>query len=476
MPHYFIALAAVTLATVSIICSYFQYRKGNFRISALFLVLAALFLRLYMASDQYLHEWDERYHALVAKNMLDNFFLPKLYKLPLLTYNYRDWSSGYIWLHKQPLPLWCMALSMKLFGVNEFALRLPSVLISTFAVYLTYFIGKKLFGQKIGLLAAFFHAINGLVLEMTGGRVATDHVDVFFLFFVELAVVFTIVYSARRQMIFNVLTGICIGSAVLCKWLPAFVVVPIWLALNYNRLNFIENLKGLTVIIVSAFVVFMPWQIYCHTNFPLEYANEMGHNYRHITEVLDGNTGGVFYFVDKLFITLNEFIWIALFCFCFKLYKGDRVPQRLALWFWAALPFLFFTIAKTKMQGYLLFTYPALFIILAGFCDLLLIRNDSSIKQILQRLVFAIVVGLSIRFSIERIKPLQDQSAQIYWANELRNMEDKTGKKVYFNVKHCIEGMFYTNSIMYGFTPSPEQIEELKLKGYEVIINQNPKL
>ena len=482
MPHYLIAFATIFLASACILFSYINYLKSNFQTAAFLLVAAGFFLRFFVASDLFLHEWDERYHALVAKNMMDNFFEPKLYRLALLPYDYRDWSSGYIWLHKQPLPLWCMAISMKLFGVNEIALRLPSVIISGIAVYLTYFIGKRLFSEKIGLLAAFFHAINGLIIEITGGRVATDHIDVFFLFFVELAVVFSIIYSEKPKMLFNVLTGICIGLAVLCKWLPAFIVLPIWLILNYNRAGLFKTATSLLVILISASVVFTPWQIYAHGKYPMEYANEMLHNYRHFVEVLDGNGGGFFYFFDKLFITLNEFIWIAFAWFCVKIYK-DKTPLSggtkvgaAALATWVIIPFIFFTFAKTKMQGYLLFTYPALFVVLASFCDWLLNQNKNPKMVLLQRVLFAVIVGLSIRFSIERMKPLQDQSVQLSWANEFRKMDDKTGKKVYFNVKHCIEGMFYTNSIMYGYLPTVQQVDDLKTKGYEVVINNNPNL
>ncbi len=39
-----------------------------------------------------LHDWDERYHALVAKNMIEQPFKPMLYKNPVLPYDYKDWD------------------------------------------------------------------------------------------------------------------------------------------------------------------------------------------------------------------------------------------------------------------------------------------------------------------------------------------------------------------------------------------------
>src|SRR4051812_1318969 len=92
------------------------------------LTVLGLALRCYMAGlDPFLHEWDECFHALVARNMMDHPLVPMLRKGQLLPYDYQQWVGNTVWLHKQPLFLWQMALSMKLFGVSEFALRLPSI-------------------------------------------------------------------------------------------------------------------------------------------------------------------------------------------------------------------------------------------------------------------------------------------------------------------------------------------------------------
>jgi hypothetical protein len=94
-----------------------------------------------------------------------------------------------------------------------------------------------------------------------------------------------------------------------------------------------------------------------------------------------------------------------------------------------------------------------------------------------QKLLFAAIIFSAVRFSTERIKPFQDQSKQLAWAYEFKNMDKvNADKRVYVNVKHCIEGMFYTNSIMYDYTPAQIDLDKLKTKGYEVIVNQNPDL
>src|SRR5687768_6910766 len=79
---------------------------------ALSSLLAGTFiLRVFMAQlDPFLNLWDERYHALVAKNMMLEPFKPMLYANPVLPYSFDSWTNNHIWLHKQPLFLWQIAL------------------------------------------------------------------------------------------------------------------------------------------------------------------------------------------------------------------------------------------------------------------------------------------------------------------------------------------------------------------------------
>ncbi|HDR68149.1 MAG TPA: glycosyltransferase family 39 protein, partial [Bacteroidaceae bacterium] len=206
-----------------------QFRRQRILVSIILLMICGLILRFYAASDLYLHQWDERYHALVAKNMIEQPFKPVLYADPVLSYDYKNWSANHIWVHKQPFPLWTMALSMSVFGTNEIALRLPSIILTTLGIWVTFAIGWSLFNKRVGFIAAFLYSVHGLIIELTAGRVATDHIDVFFLFFIQLAVWLAIKFARDKKPLFNVLCGTSIGIAILSKWLPALIVLPIWL-------------------------------------------------------------------------------------------------------------------------------------------------------------------------------------------------------------------------------------------------------
>ena len=54
-----------------------------------------------------------------------------------------------------------------LFGLNEFAARLPTALLGILSVWLLYRLGTTYFGQGLGLLCAFFLAINPWHIQMS---------------------------------------------------------------------------------------------------------------------------------------------------------------------------------------------------------------------------------------------------------------------------------------------------------------------
>ena len=61
---------------------------------------------------------------------------------------------GKDYLDKPPFLFWVSALSMKLFGVNNFAYRLPSLLFSLLTLYSTYKFCLLYYKKEIALMAA----------------------------------------------------------------------------------------------------------------------------------------------------------------------------------------------------------------------------------------------------------------------------------------------------------------------------------
>ena len=471
------------LIFAAVLCMYSWYLhvKSKTHFAIAILVLSGLLLRLYMASDNYLHAWDERYHALVAKNMMDFPWTPMLYKNPVIELNSLDWAHGHIWLHKQPLPMWSMALSMKLFGCTEFAIRLPAILLSTAGIWFTYNLGKRLYNQSVGFFAAFLFAIQGLILEIGSGRVATDHIDLFFLCLILIAVWAAKVYSDSGKILFNIICGIAIGAAVLTKWLPALIVLPIWglFQVSQNGWNFKRIVPRLLILCGVIGIVAIPWQIYIRSSFPLEYAYESSFNIRHITETLDGRGAPFYYHFDKMRMVYGELVYLPLLWFIYSAFKKRKIND-IALLIWLIIPYVFFSIAKTKMQGYTLFTAPALLIICGLFWnELKLFWKEKKNYRVLIGVVMAALILLPVRYSIERVKPFDTLDKSPEWVSDLKRFNEqlnKERKSILFNVNNPIEAMFYTDvEAAYEFIPGEEKLDSLKQAGFDIYINSNVK-
>ena len=103
-----------------------QSWKNNF--SYFIILLIILFSSLYKLDSIAFFEWDESRHGVNAIEMLNSG--------DYINLQYAGEKDD--WNLKPPLAVWAIALSFKIFGVNEFALRLPSaiaIILATFFLF-----------------------------------------------------------------------------------------------------------------------------------------------------------------------------------------------------------------------------------------------------------------------------------------------------------------------------------------------------
>ncbi len=78
------------------------------------------------------------------------------------------------------------AFSAKIFGLNEFALRFPNTIFGLAGIWMTYLLGQRLYGKRVGYVAAVLMAFS--IWEITFSRYARMYV--FFQFFYLLSIYF----------------------------------------------------------------------------------------------------------------------------------------------------------------------------------------------------------------------------------------------------------------------------------------------
>jgi 4-amino-4-deoxy-L-arabinose transferase-like glycosyltransferase len=95
-----------------------------------------------------LFDWFEMGFADAAKEMAStgNFFTISIGGKPYIGF--------------QPLFIWMQAISMKVFGINEFAARFPNAMCGVVTLLVLFFIGKRLVNERFGLIWILFYAAS----------------------------------------------------------------------------------------------------------------------------------------------------------------------------------------------------------------------------------------------------------------------------------------------------------------------------
>ena len=479
---------------------YFHYFRKN-KMALLFLILGGFFLRLFVALlDPHLVLWDEQYHAMVAKNMMSNPFSPMLYPNAELPFNEMSWVGGHIWLHKQPLFLWQIALSMKVFGANLFALRLPSVIMSTIVIFFTYRIGRIIANDRAAYFAAILYAFSNFAIELSAGAIHTDHNDVAFLFYLSASIWAWFEYekatSNKRKYTFLVLIGVFSGGAILVKWLTGLLVYSGWgitiLAIKNRRINWV-NYRNLAISLLVTLVVFLPWQIYILNAFPEVSSHEFSLNSEHFFSVIEGHGGGFFWHID-LFDTLYRIPFFTLILsLVILVYTIKNNTYKIATVSIIFIIYLFFSLAATKMIAFTFCISFLVFIAIGVALDKVFSITDVSFrinpaisKAINKHASFLLIVITLIYFlNIDGFREKhtvwkQDSHSYLYKKNvttpKIKNLTiDNPGLENYviFNCDDYDEiPIMFFNDIegVYNYFPNESLIKELQTKGYEIAV------
>src|SRR5688572_6211963 len=469
------ALAVVFTAAALFWISYRLATRHRFHRGAIAIAIAALLIRAYAGADLALHPWDERYHALVAKNLIANPLVPTLRADPVLDYDFRNWASNHVWLHKPPLALWMQAASMRVFGVSEWPMRFPSLVFSTSAVATTYAIGRVLLSPHVGLLAAAFHAVHGFSVDLSAGRRATDHVDTLLIFIVETGLLLGLLALRRHPRAARVVLGVAVGLAYLTKSFAGLLMLPIWAAwrLQTTRAGSIARELGIAACVGTA--VAAPWTIYTMRTFPLESAYEGAEALRHITEVIENQGGPPWTFLWEMPRFFGELVWIPLGAAALLVMKGGGTAAHTALLLWIAIPYALFSMFATKMPAYVMVAAPAIFLLQADFWLRLRAHRDGVVTWTRRALLGACLFLLALlpaRYLLGPTGPLERRDRNPEWSRQLRALNQQIGARhaVIFSVPSHVETMFYTPYVAYDFPPTAAQADDLRRRGYDVYV------
>lgn len=318
------------------------------------IAVAALLLFVPNLGAVHLFDWDEINFAECAREMLvtGDYFSVKINFQPF-------WE-------KPPVFIWMQALSMNIFGVNEFAARFPNAIAGCITLLVFFNIGRKLMDEKFGLIWTLVYAGSFLPHFYFKSGI----IDPWFNLFIFCGIYFFILFSnsnnprsdknnkSIRLLLFSALF---IGLSVLTKGPAAIVIFGLCIAVYWAIKRFQPFISVTQIIIYATAVAFVGglWFLMLALTGNIDIIKEFFVYQVRLFNTRDAGHGGpFFYHWIVLLIGCFPLSIVALRAFKPSLKKVDNedtpYQKHFKLWmmilFWVVL--ILFSIVKTKIVHY----------------------------------------------------------------------------------------------------------------------------
>ncbi len=368
------------------------------------IALGAMILFIPFLGSVHLFDWDEINFAECAREMIvtHDYFSVKINFHPF-------WE-------KPPLFIWMQALSMNIFGVNEFAARLPDAICGVCTLLVLFNIGRKVYNNLFGLLWVLIYAGSFLPHFYFKSGI----IDPWFNLFIFLGIYCFMEFANDTVHYFNptikirmlVLSAIFIGLGVSTKGPVAFLIFSIcffvyWI---YKKFKPIISFKQILIFAITAIFFGGIWFIILIFSGNFGIIKEFFFYQVRLFSTEDAGHGGPFFYH-----------WIVLLIGCFPLSvfalrsfknrEDDNIYQKyfkrwMMILFWVVL--LLFSIVKTKILHYsslcyFPLSYLSTYIVFKLWNGNIVWKKSTSILLI----ILAFIIGLAIS-----ILPLIDKFKQ----------------------------------------------------------------
>jgi len=336
------------------------------RTDALLLAGFCAFLFFYGLGQFGLIGADEPRYAQVAREMLER----------------HDWITpvlgGHPWLEKPPLYYWQAILAYRIFGVSDWAARLPSAIDATFLVLAVYFFLRR-FQPGFELDGALITASSAGIMGFA--RAASMDLPLAAAFTMAMLSWWTWHDTGKRMYLASFYGLLALGTLAKGPVAPflAFLVVVSYAA-AVRELRLLWKTFWLPGIILFC-VVALPWYFAVEARNP-EFFREfiVEHNLERFSKNLYHHTEPFWYYLPVTALALLPWTVFAIAGFARSLREwwasrrangasGSDSEYRLSIFAtcWLSVPVIFFSISQSKLAGYILPAIPAGALLLADY-------------------------------------------------------------------------------------------------------------
>ena len=309
--------------------------------------------------------------------------------------------NGAPWFVQPPLYFWIAAFFAKIFGLSEFAMRLPSALATIAMGGGVGYVLARTTSSRAALIAPM--VLSTSLMQAVVGRLAIMDA------LLDLAVMAAILswFGALRNgsALWWSAGWVALGFGILAKGPVAPVitvlVVGIWVCWELRAgdpIVFPSAPLWLAGFALLAVIV-APWAIALYRAAgPAPFGELVGHyTVGRYLGTIENQSGPIYYYVPV--VILVTFPWFAFLVPA--MLDGFRLARqregslaRLCL-VWAIVPFAFFSLAQTKLPNYIALELPAFAILVSTWLDDVVRRDDRRVALAWTAVVPITIAGLA---------------------------------------------------------------------------------
>ncbi len=349
-------------------------RLGINREKALLIILLVLsfIMFFYKLGAPSLFETDEVIYSQVAREIVRT----------------GDWVTLHLfsknWFIHPPFYMWLTAASSFVFGDNEFNTRLWNAVFAVGLVYITYLLGKKMFRDGVGLLAGYILATS--LQYILQARIAIF--DMPLVFFEMLSLLFFFHWLEDKLPKYYYLFFLSMGLAVLMKG-PVGILLPLLVIIPY--LAFTGNLKALFNLriflgIIIAYLAGGTWYTVETVIHGRSFVDSVFGFYiigRYLTTI-EQHYGPWYFYFPVIIIGFMPWVSFLPYSLAYQWQKRGDSDNLFAV-LWMGVVFVFFSIAGTKLPGYIMSFYPLAAISISKMVQDHLSGEDSGLRLYVSR-------------------------------------------------------------------------------------------
>jgi hypothetical protein len=264
---------------------------------------------------------------------------------------------------------WLQAISASVFGLNEFAVRLPSALATWLAALALWGFVSPRWGRRHGALSAVIHVTGFGTWAMA--HAATADALLGLCLMLSAVDLWRYLESAHPRALRRL--GIWVGLGLLVKG-PVALLIPtvslVLLCMSDRQWKSLGCALSDARAWLGMLLVAVPWYAYAFWRHGQAFLDGfiLRHNIERFTAPMEGHSGGWFYFL--LVAPLLWLPWSPLLLSwrgrVGELWSDAAIRRALV---WVLVVLVFFSVSGTKLPHYGLYAAPGMVILLVGALD-----------------------------------------------------------------------------------------------------------